>query len=33
MGFIDEQQLDLAIGRLGKSKYAAYLKAVADEAV
>jgi glucose-1-phosphate thymidylyltransferase len=33
MGFIDEQQLDLAIDRLGKSNYAAYLKAVATEAV
>jgi glucose-1-phosphate thymidylyltransferase len=31
MGFIDEQQLDRAIARLGKSDYAAYLRRVAAE--
>jgi glucose-1-phosphate thymidylyltransferase len=33
MGFIDERQLGSAIDRLGKSDYAAYLRAVADEPV
>jgi glucose-1-phosphate thymidylyltransferase len=32
MGFIDEQQLGVAIDKLGKSDYAAYLRAVAKEA-
>ena len=32
MGFIDERQLDVAIGKLGKSDYASYLRAVAAEA-
>lgn len=32
MGFIDERQLDVAINKLGKSDYAAYLRAVAKEA-
>ena len=31
MGFIDEDQLDAAINRLGKSDYASYLRAVAKE--
>jgi glucose-1-phosphate thymidylyltransferase len=32
MGFIDEQQLNAAIDKLGKSDYARYLRAVAKEA-
>ena len=32
MGFIDERQLGAAIDKLGKSDYARYLRAVADEA-
>lgn len=32
MGFIDEQQLSVAINKLGKSDYATYLRAVAKEA-
>ena len=31
MGFIDEQQLNIAINKLGKSDYAAYLRTVAKE--
>lgn len=31
MGFIDEQQLSVAINKLGKSDYAVYLRAVAKE--
>ena len=31
MGFIDEQELGVAINKLGKSDYAAYLRAVAKE--
>lgn len=31
MGFIDEQQLNVAINKLGKSDYAAYLRAVAKD--
>jgi glucose-1-phosphate thymidylyltransferase len=33
MGFIDEQQLGLAIDKLGKSNYAAYLRGIAKEPV
>lgn len=33
MGFIDERQLQAAIEKLGKSDYARYLRAIADEAV
>ena len=33
MGFIDEQELNAAIDRLGRSDYARYLRAVAKEAV
>jgi glucose-1-phosphate thymidylyltransferase len=33
MGFIDDAQLATAIGKLGKSDYARYLRRVADEAV
>jgi glucose-1-phosphate thymidylyltransferase len=32
MGFIDEQELNAAIAKLGKSDYARYLRAVAKEA-
>lgn len=33
MGFIDQAQLNVAINKLGKSDYAAYLRAVAKESV
>jgi len=33
MGFIDAEQFATAIAKHGKSDYAAYLRAVADEAV
>jgi glucose-1-phosphate thymidylyltransferase len=33
MGFIDEAQLAVAIGKLGKSDYARYLRGIADEGV
>jgi hypothetical protein len=32
MGFVDEQELNAAIDKLGKSDYARYLRAVAKEA-
>jgi glucose-1-phosphate thymidylyltransferase len=32
MGYIDEQELDVLVGKLGKSDYATYLRSTVKEA-